>query len=601
VKSVSKYLFLILLFSQTALAQRYVDADKIRSTDHSKVFTFPPVTGTLSCLLCTETLTNKTIAAGSNTITGLTNTNLSGTAGITYANLNLTGALLNADISASAAIAYSKLNLTGALLNADISASAAIANSKLATMPASTVKANITGGAATPTDVSLVSTATASSSMFRDANANVAANSFLSGYRTTATAAGTTTLTVIDAYQQFFTGTTTQTVVLPVASTMTQIGQGFLIVNNSTGTVTVNSSGSNLVVAVSAGSSVTIDCVLLSGITAASWSAIVSGGGGGGGGGVNDDVGTIFYSGSSIVPAGTLLADGSAISRTVYSALFAKIGTTYGVGDGTTTFNLPNAQGVFIRGNGSQTIAGIVSTGTAGTTQGDQLQSHTHVVQKFGSGTTNVLGSTNAGAIGNGQAAFATGADLGINDITITTPYTDGTNGTPRVGSETRPANIAAYAYIRFAPTGGAPSTNQVANTVYSGPASGGALAPTFRGLVAADLPVQAVQTINAAAQRVERYLIGSTAGGCLITSTSDTGASSSSPALGRCLITFGTAFGAAPTCVPAIIFATTFTFTAIVDGATGATTAAHVNIAGIASATYAAADGFSMICMGAK
>jgi hypothetical protein len=135
VKSVSKYLFLILLFSQTAFAQRYVDADKIRSTDHSKVFTFPPVTGTLSCLLCTETLTNKTIAAGSNTITGLTNTNLSGTAGITYANLNLTGALLNADISASAAIA----------------------NSKLANMAATTIKSNVTGIAAAPSDNTLTS------------------------------------------------------------------------------------------------------------------------------------------------------------------------------------------------------------------------------------------------------------------------------------------------------------------------------------------------------------------------------------------------------------------------------------------------------------
>lgn len=42
------------------------------------------------------------------------------------------------------------------------------------------------------------------------------------------------------------------------------------------------------------------------------------------------------------VPDGYLLCDGSAVSRTTYAALFAKIGTLYGVGDGTTTFNLPN-------------------------------------------------------------------------------------------------------------------------------------------------------------------------------------------------------------------------------------------------------------------
>lgn len=47
----------------------------------------------------------------------------------------------------------------------------------------------------------------------------------------------------------------------------------------------------------------------------------------------------------SAAPGGWLLADGTPISRTTYAALFAVIGTTYGVGDGSTTFNLPNMQG----------------------------------------------------------------------------------------------------------------------------------------------------------------------------------------------------------------------------------------------------------------
>jgi hypothetical protein len=91
-----------------------------------------------------------------------------------------------------------------------------------------------------------------------------------SSYTTTATAAGTTTLTSSSTYGQFFTGVTTQTVVLPDVTTLF-LGFRFDIVNNSTGIVTVNSSGSNLVVAMPAASRATVTCILLTGTTAASW------------------------------------------------------------------------------------------------------------------------------------------------------------------------------------------------------------------------------------------------------------------------------------------------------------------------------------------
>ena len=91
------------------------------------------------------------------------------------------------------------------------------------------------------------------------------------GYTTTATAAGTTTLTVISTEQQFFTGTTTQTVVLPVTSTLS-LGTIYRIVNNSTGIVTVNSSGGNLVQAMASGSSAIFTVIAITGTTAASWS-----------------------------------------------------------------------------------------------------------------------------------------------------------------------------------------------------------------------------------------------------------------------------------------------------------------------------------------
>ena len=92
----------------------------------------------------------------------------------------------------------------------------------------------------------------------------------LTTFTTTATAAGTTTLTVSSTYFQVFTGTTTQTITLPVTSTLST-GFSFYIVNNSTGNLTVNSSGANLVITVLPGTSVMCTCILTSGTTAASW------------------------------------------------------------------------------------------------------------------------------------------------------------------------------------------------------------------------------------------------------------------------------------------------------------------------------------------
>jgi len=96
------------------------------------------------------------------------------------------------------------------------------------------------------------------------------------GYTTTATAATTTTLTVSSTQLQFFTGSTTQTVVLPVASTLTA-GQRFEIHNNSSGSITVNSSGANLVATVLGNTTTVFTCILTSGTTAASWDADVQG------------------------------------------------------------------------------------------------------------------------------------------------------------------------------------------------------------------------------------------------------------------------------------------------------------------------------------
>lgn len=106
-----------------------------------------------------------------------------------------------------------------------------------------------------------------------DDNNNLTGSNIASGLASTATAAGTTTLTLASKGIQVFTGATTQTVVLPVVSTLPQIGFGYLIINDSSGALTINSSGANLVATIAANSRALITCTLLTGTSAASWDA----------------------------------------------------------------------------------------------------------------------------------------------------------------------------------------------------------------------------------------------------------------------------------------------------------------------------------------
>lgn len=86
------------------------------------------------------------------------------------------------------------------------------------------------------------------------------------------------------------------------------------------------------------------------------------------------------YAGSS-VPTGWLLCDGTAVSRTNYLSLFNALGTSYGVGDGSTTFNLPDLRGRIPVGKNSGTFATLGSTGGAETVTltTNEMPSHTHV------------------------------------------------------------------------------------------------------------------------------------------------------------------------------------------------------------------------------
>lgn len=86
--------------------------------------------------------------------------------------------------------------------------------------------------------------------------------------------------------------------------------------------------------------------------------------------------GTFVFSGKNAPPVGALVCNGAAISRTVYSELFAEIGTDWGEGDGSTTFNLPTGYGAALRGFDP---TGVIDPGRVfGTLQLDAIQDHRH-------------------------------------------------------------------------------------------------------------------------------------------------------------------------------------------------------------------------------
>lgn len=140
-------------------------------------------------------------------------------------------------------------------------------------------------------------------------------------------------------------------------------------------------------------------------------------------GGAAGTSGDIKMRADSAVPAGWLECDGAAVSRATYAALFAAISTTYGVGDGSTTFNLPDLRGEFPRGwdHGR----GVDVARALGSAQSDQLKAHTHTV-----GDT-----ANDGRQDASQAQWRTSG-------------TGGSTGSTG-GAETRPRNVAVMFVIK--------------------------------------------------------------------------------------------------------------------------------------------------------
>ena len=272
------------------------------------------------------------------------------------------------------------------------------------------------------TAVTAVTTApTATSFAGWDANKNLSANNHLAGYTTTATAAGTTTLVVGSTFQQVFTGTTTQTVTLPVATTLVN-GQQFLIVNNSTGVVTVQTSGANTVVAMASNTQLLMTLINTAGGTStASWDWTYSS--------VNN----------------TTIAGGG----TTTNALTMNNGGA-GAASGT-TFNGSAAQTISYNTIGASPLAGSASLTTTGTITSGTWNGTTIAVANGGTGATTLTGLVK----GNGTSAFtaavagtdyqavingtgfvkATGTTISYDNSTYLTTTTAGTTYVPYTGA----------------------------------------------------------------------------------------------------------------------------------------------------------------------
>lgn len=141
-------------------------------------------------------------------------------------------------------------------------------------------------------------------------------------------------------------------------------------------------------------------------------------------------VATIVYSAAATPAAGWLKCDGSAVSRTTYAALFAAIGTTYGAGDGATTFNVPDLRGEFIRvlDDGR----GVDSGRTLGSFQeGTGIHNYSNNSQMF------------VGRIANEDGTYTYNTHRAIDGVAST----DTNNFTMR---RVRPRNVALNAFIKY-------------------------------------------------------------------------------------------------------------------------------------------------------
>ena len=176
--------------------------------------------------------------------------------------------------------------------------------------------------------------------------------------------------------------------------------------------------------------------------------------------------GAVFCVAVASVPTGYLECNGAAVSRTTYAALFAFIGTTYGTGNGSSTFNLPDLRGEFIRGfdNGR----GVDSGRSVASSQGSQNDSHNHSVSLTTStasltGSITKISETYASGGGGATGVFTKGSNqtasltpsrvdnspAGSFSMDASHNHSVSGNTANQGGNESRPRNIAMMYIIK--------------------------------------------------------------------------------------------------------------------------------------------------------
>jgi microcystin-dependent protein len=159
--------------------------------------------------------------------------------------------------------------------------------------------------------------------------------------------------------------------------------------------------------------------------------------------------GSVFTFATTTPPSGYLECNGAAVSRSTYASLFSSISTTWGTGDGSSTFNLPDLRGQFVRGWDNS--AGVDSGRSFASSQTDQNKEHTHSVTDPGHfHTTNVDNSNLFPANGGVTIGFGGAGGYPATNFGQMSTTTTGISLANQGGTEVRVKNYALMYVIKF-------------------------------------------------------------------------------------------------------------------------------------------------------
>lgn len=151
------------------------------------------------------------------------------------------------------------------------------------------------------------------------------------------------------------------------------------------------------------------------------------------------------------LPIGYLRCEGQAVSRSTYSALFNIIGTTFGAGNGSSTFNLPNFKGLVARGAGTQDVNGRTKDGgSLGDVLEDQMQKITGVINNLTGirGQTSTATGAFADTIYTNDSAVG-GSSRGVNQIKFDSADSPDARTSATTEGETRVSSLTVVFIIK--------------------------------------------------------------------------------------------------------------------------------------------------------